>query len=137
PGMPADKKTAAMAEVVDIFPTLVELAGLEPPYKLEGKSLVPVLKDANASVKDFSISQYPREPGRMGYALRTPRYRLVMWMRNDWHTTMPYDPASLEAVELYDYEKDPLEKVSVANKPAYAQVRKELTDKMLEYFALY
>lgn len=137
PGMPTNQMTSAMAEMVDVFPTLVELAGLQAPYELEGKSLVPVLKDAGASVKDFSISQYPRGNGRMGYALRTPRYRFVMWMRNDWRTTMPFDQASLETVELYDYEKDPLETVNLANNSAYAQVRKELTEKMLEYFALY
>jgi hypothetical protein len=80
------------------------------------------------------MSQYPRGGGRMGYALRTDRYRLVMWMKNDWRSTKPFDPNLVEAVELYDYQNDPLETVSQAKNPEYAEVLKDLQSKMLEYF---
>ncbi|WPJ95163.1 sulfatase [Coraliomargarita algicola] len=138
PGYEGHQKTSSMTEMVDIFPTLIELAGLEQPaYKLEGKSLVPVLKNPLASVKDYSISQYPRAGARMGYALRNDRYRLVMWMKNDWRTTLPYNESLLEAVELYDYETDPLETVNYANAPQYAAIVSKLKAQMLGYFAEY
>lgn len=137
PGYKGGQKAAGMTEFVDIFPTLIELAGLDAPYELEGESLVPMLQDPSTQVKDYAISQYPRGGGRMGYALRTERYRLVMWMKFNWRSTMPYNPGALEAVELYDYEKDPLETVNVADDPAYADVVADLKAKMGEFFATY
>ncbi|WP_269540636.1 sulfatase [Cerasicoccus fimbriatus] len=130
-------RAEGMTEFVDIFPTLVELANLEEPYELEGASLVPLLENENAKVKDYAISQYNRQRDIMGYALRDERYRYVMWMRNDWRTTMPFDPSLVEFIELYDYEKDPLETVNQANNPAYADAAAKLKSQMLEYFKAY
>ncbi|MGE9296471.1 MAG: sulfatase [Puniceicoccales bacterium] len=137
PGYKGGQKAEGMTEMVDIFPTLVELAHLDSPYALEGESLVPVMADPSATVKDYSISQYPRGQGRMGYTLRSPRYRLVMWMSNDWRTTDPYREDLLSAVELYDYQKDPNETVNLANDPAYQDELAKLKAQMLEYFAQY
>lgn len=136
PGFPAGQRVTGPTEFVDIFPTLLELAKLDAPYRLDGSSLVPALKDGNARVKEFAISQYPREKGKlMGYALRDDRYRLVMWMKNSWKSTDPYDPKLVRAVELYDYEKDPLETVNQVENPEYAAARKDLEAKMLSFFA--
>ena len=137
PGFKGGQKATGMTEFVDVFPTLIELAGLKAPYKLEGESLVPVMEDPSTELKEYAISQYPRGGGRMGYALRTDRYRLVMWMKFNWRSTMPFNPAAVEAVELYDYETDPLETVNYANDPAYADVLADLESKMREYFARY
>lgn len=130
-------RAEGMTEFVDVFPTLLELANLEEPYKMEGASLVPIMENPRAEVKEFSISQYPRSQGRMGYALRDQRYRYVVWMGRDWRSTMPYDSSLVEFVELYDYEKDPLETVNVAEDPAYADVVADLNGKMLSYFKQY
>ncbi|EDQ87110.1 uncharacterized protein MONBRDRAFT_27633 [Monosiga brevicollis MX1] len=59
------KITNALAEVVDIYPTLVELAGLQLPTGaageyLGGTSLKPVLEDPTTSVKKVALSQFPR-----------------------------------------------------------------------------
>ncbi len=137
PGYKAGQKTKSMTEFVDIYPTLCELAALPVPKQLEGVSLVPILKDSSAKVKGYSVSQYPREGKRMGYALRTDRYRLVMWMKNNWHSTQKFDETLLEAVELYDYEKDPLETVSQQNNPEYKDALKDLKQMMLEHFEKY
>ncbi len=56
---------SALAENVDIMPTLIEMAGLPDPAgrlfpPLEGKSLVPVLKNPRSSVKDFAMTQIAR-----------------------------------------------------------------------------
>ncbi len=134
PGYKGAQKTKSMTEFVDIYPTLCELADLTVSKKLEGHSLVPILKDPSVKVKDYSISQYPREGKRMGYALRTERYRLVMWMKNDFRSTQKFNEALVETMELYDYEKDPLETVSQQNNPEYKDVLDDLREKMLTYF---
>lgn len=137
PGFNGNQKAEGMTEFVDIFPTLIELADLEAPYEMEGESLVPVLENPVTEIKEYAISQYPRGGDLMGYALRTERYRLVLWMKSNWRTTMPYRPEFLEEVELYDYAEDPLETVNLASDPAYADVLTELKLKMGEYFASY
>jgi iduronate 2-sulfatase len=53
------KSTEALVELVDLYPTLCELAGLSPPKHLAGKSLVPHLKEPDAEGKTFAISQFP------------------------------------------------------------------------------
>jgi hypothetical protein len=57
-----------------------------------------------------------------------------MWMKNDWRRTKKFDETLVDAVELYDYEKDPLETVSQQNNPEYKAVLDELREKMLEHF---
>lgn len=97
--------TRQLAESVDIFPTLAELAGLEPPtgpQPIDGVSLVPVLKDSDARVRDHA---YPKQ--KLGRAIRTQRYRLVEWKGfGAKQETAEY--------ELYDHEIDPLEKKNLA-----------------------
>jgi iduronate 2-sulfatase len=112
--------TKQPAETVDIFPTLAELAGLPAPtgpQRIDGVSLVPVLRDPSARVRDHAYHCYPRGE-RMGRAIRTERYRLVEWKK-------PGAPADTAEFELYDYEADPLEtKNLAASHPAVvAQLR--------------
>lgn len=97
-----------LAETVDIYPTLADLAGLPKPagpQKLDGLSLVPVLKDPAARVRDHAYHCFPR--ARMGRAIRTDRYRLVEWKK-------PGAPAESAAIELYDYQNGPVEKRNLA-----------------------
>jgi len=74
PGMkPGSSKS--LSEHVDIFPTLCQLAGVSIPSTLAGKSLVPVMQDKKAEVKDFAMSQYYRtlkadEAKKLGYKAR-------------------------------------------------------------------
>ena len=102
--------TRQLAETVDLYPTLAELAGLpkpKGPQPIDGISLVPVLKNPKARVRDHAFHAYPRR--RLGRAIRTERYRLVEW-RN------PGEPVSKAEYELYDYSKVQVETVNLAKK---------------------
>jgi iduronate 2-sulfatase len=118
----AGRKTDALVEFVDIYPTLVELCGLPLPDGLEGTSFKPLLDNPNRTWKKAAFSQYPRRVpgvgGVMGYTMRTDRFRLTQW-QNAERTFTEY--------ELYDHQSDPGENVNVAKKPEYAERMKELT----------
>lgn len=74
-------RSDALVELVDLFPTLVELAGLHPPAGLEGKSLVPLLSNPGRSWKEatFSVSQRGKVAG---YSVRSKAYRYTEWKRD-------------------------------------------------------
>ena len=125
-------------EFVDIFPTLCELAGLPIPAYLDGKSLVPAMKDNKVKIKDYAISQYPRDNGGarsvMGYSLRNDRYRYTEWIGKFYNTSKPLNEGDIVGVELYDMIKDPNETTNLADKPEMKKQVKELADKMREYY---
>jgi iduronate 2-sulfatase len=110
-------KTNSISELIDIFPTLTELSGIPAPPQLDGTSLVPVLKDAAASVKSAALTQHPRPalywgggpqalPQVMGYALFTDR-----WSYHEWRD---FKTGRVVGQELYDELSDPRETVNLA-----------------------
>ncbi len=120
-------RTTSLAESVDIYPTLCELAGLPTPsmQALDGQSLVSVLCNPETTSKTAVFHAYPRNPrGKgtlVGRAVRTARYRLVEWKN-------PGAPADTSDLELYDYQCDPEETQNLASsRPALvAELRAEL-----------
>lgn len=105
---PPGSSTRQLAESVDIFPTLAELAGLPAPggpQPMDGTSLVPVLKNPAARVRDHAYHCFPKQT--LGRAIRTERHRLVEWKK-------PGAAADTAEVELYDYEADPHETRNLA-----------------------
>ncbi|MEX0323182.1 MAG: sulfatase-like hydrolase/transferase [Puniceicoccaceae bacterium] len=96
---------------VDIAPTLLELAGVDVPDAMQGKSMVPLLR--NESVDDFRDSQfytYWGEPNH--YGIRTKRFT--------------YTRIAGHAPELFDRVKDPLQRRNFFADPEYAPVVKQL-----------
>ena len=116
---PAGKKTDALVEYVDIYPTLCALAKLPLPDGLEGTSFAPLLDDPSRSWKKAAFSQYPRRQDVMGYSMRTDRYRYTEWQKRD-------NPDEIVARELYDEQADPMETVNLAGHPDQASVVQEL-----------
>lgn len=106
PDVRAEQRTLALAESVDLYPTLCELAGLPAPESLDGQSLVPLLRDATATSKEAVFHAYPRNPPKkgalIGRAVRTARYRLIEWKQ-------PGASPDAADLELYDYQTDPAE----------------------------
>ena len=108
----AGEHTYALAEFVDMYPTLCELCDLPIPEHLEGLSFVPVLERPDRPWKKAAFSQYPR--GKvMGYTIRTERYRYTEWQDRE--------SGEVRAWELYDHQKDPQENVNVINRSEYAE----------------
>jgi arylsulfatase A-like enzyme len=106
PDYAAGLRTRALAESVDLYPTLAELCGLPPVEGLEGTSLLPLMVDPTRPWKSAAFSQYPRPGNIMGYSMRTDRYRYNEWV----------DRATREvkARELYDMMNDPECRVNLA-----------------------
>jgi iduronate 2-sulfatase len=98
--------SSGLVESVDVYPTLCELVGLQVPANLDGESVAPNLRDADAASKSSVVHVYPRGE-RLGRAVRTPRYRLVEWKK-------PGAPVSTAELELYDYQEDPGETKNLA-----------------------
>lgn len=124
----AGKKTKALVEFVDIYPTLADLAGLPILEELEGLSVAPLLDDPNLPWKTAAFSQYPRSNGKqklMGYSMRTDRYRFTRWEHKS-------NPEKVDAVEIYDHVEDPDENVNLAADPANKQLIEQLTQQYLK-----
>ena len=106
----AGKKTEQLSELLDLFPTFCELAEIETPDFADGKSLVPILKDASADVHQGAVSQYFRKlngKSFMGYSIRTPTHRLVEWR--------DFKSGEVTDLELYDHQQDPGEQKNMAD----------------------
>ena len=134
PGIKASK-TSALAEAVDIFPTLCDATGIKIPEQLQGVSLMPILKEIKSKVKDYAVSQYRRGKNMrtFGYSIRTERYRLTLWMKDFYRLYKPFDEGYIVSGELYDYDNDPLETENYYNNKEYVSVKKELLDYFAEY----
>lgn len=115
-------KTVAPTELLDIFPTLCELARVQPPESLDGKSLIPLMTGNEKSVKLYSVSQNERLGDSMGYAFRNERYRYVVWVNNNFRSYMSFSRDLVVARELYDYVTDPMETVNLIDHTAYEDV---------------
>jgi iduronate 2-sulfatase len=138
PGTNKGKVVNGITEFVDIFPTLCDLSGIKKGNNLDGKSLVPTLKNNNAATKDFAVSQYPRGAGDgakeiMGYSIRTKQYRYTEWI-NKFTTIYNFDITKLKAIELYDYKNDPLETKNIADDAAMKKVVADLQNKIRAFY---
>ncbi len=121
PGMKAaGKSSGRTVELVDLYPTVADLAGLPAPSYLDGKSLRPLLYDPRAAWTKPAITQVRRgggalnQPFVMGRSVRTERYRYTEWAEGERGT------------ELYDYDTDPREGKNLAADPAQAKTVAEL-----------
>lgn len=115
-------------ELLDIYPTLCDLAGLPIPETISGKSLKDVMQIEKNSINQYAYSQFLRgrfysdiDKGveQMGYAVRSDRYRYV-----EWYLWDKKSDRALEFLtsELYDHLTDPLETVNVVDQKKYKDV---------------
>ncbi|MPZ19413.1 MAG: sulfatase-like hydrolase/transferase [Luteitalea sp.] len=119
----AGRQTNAVVELLDVYPTLADLANLPRPDALEGISLRPLLDNPDQVLHSAALTQFPRppyfsqqphameRPDVMGYSIRTPRYRYTEWRDVDSRETV--------ARELYDHDNDPIESINLADSPRF------------------
>ena len=109
PGVTAPgSRSERTVSLLDLFPTLADLAGIETPGHLEGTSLVPLLEDPDLEWNRPAISTH-----QLGnHAVRSERYRYIRY----------YDGSE----ELYDRDTDPNEWHNLADDPDYAEVIADL-----------
>lgn len=148
-------RTDSLTELLDIYPTLCELAGLDTPAHVQGKSLVPLMQNPEAILHQAIVSQsstvdaqmspqlvsgtlneFAQIDSHMGWAVRTKRFRYVEWrsaMLDGNNRTFGTESVGME---LYDYDKDPLEKVNLARDPSYSETlrqHQDIFDRLMPY----
>ncbi len=104
PGVARGARCASPVELLDLYPTLVELSGLPPKAGLEGHSLAPLLKDATAKRAWPAITTHNRD----NHAVRSEHWRYIRYADG--------------SEELYDHRRDPNEWTNLARDPRYAKV---------------
>ncbi len=110
------------------MPTLCELAGLDYPDKVQGRSLVPLLNGRPTQWRDtiFSEIGYPRPQFPLG---------LCTMARTRDHKYIHYDNSGKPMEELFDLRNDPWETVNQVANPEYAEVLAQLRKAMADWNA--
>jgi arylsulfatase A-like enzyme len=108
PGVSAGRTCTRPVSLVDVYPTLLELAGLPAEPGNEGVSITPLLKNPAASWERPALTT----AGVRNHALRSERWRYIRYADG--------------AEELYDHDADPLERNNVASMPKFAAVKADL-----------
>ncbi len=108
PNVEGDRVCQQPVGLIDIYPTLADLCGLEKPSHLEGRSLMPQLKNVDTERPPVITTFFEDN-----HAVRSARWRYIRYSTGD--------------EELYDHDSDPHEWHNVASKSEYAAVIKELS----------
>ena len=88
----------------------MDLTNINIPEHVVGKSLQPIMKNINASVRESALTRW-----RKGYSIKTKRYRLTKWGSNG---ELGY--------ELYDHKNDKNELINLASNKDYSEVMDSL-----------
>ena len=135
PSATRNSSTDALTELVDVYPTLADLAGLPVPPVCpmnssdvaactEGASVAALVRDPTTQWKNASFSQWPKGKG-MGYTMRTAQYRYTEWVGYDHSKYGPvWDQVS--GRELYDFVNDPDETQNLVDHPQVQQTVQQL-----------
>lgn len=105
PGVPRGETRDAFAYLLDIFPTLCDLTGVDIPGTVEGRSLAPALNDPAGIVRDHLHFAYRH----LHRAVRGGRYKLIEYVVKGARTT-----------QLFDLQEDPDELRDLSGDPAHA-----------------
>ena len=127
------QKILSPTEFVDVFPTLTDMAQIAPAANVDGTSLLPLMMGQQQSVKDFAVSQYPRNQ-KMGYSFRTASYRFTLWIDKSKIGQKITDKDIVQE-ELFDYSTDPLETKNHIGLNGYATIYDELKKKALAFLS--
>lgn len=108
PGIDARQRSRRPVNLVSIFPTFVDLLGLESDVDFDGPSLAPLLRNPRSKWRHVSLTDF----GKGNTAVRDERWRYILY--------------SDGSEELYDLKKDPNEWTNLANEPNLQHRKKKL-----------
>ncbi|MEF8846015.1 MAG: sulfatase [Bacteroidales bacterium] len=113
-----------MVQNIDYAPTMLDIAGVEIPEDMQGRSMVPLLKGKDTEWRDKLYYHYYEYPGahsvKRHYGIRTERYKLMHFY---------YD---IDTWELYDLKKDPKEMNNLYGKEGYDEITRRLKEQLEE-----
>jgi len=109
------KSSNALVELVDLYPTLSELAGLPLPSHLEGQSFVPLLNSPRRRWKRAAFTHFESPNGIRANGVRAPNYHYIEWR----------GPEGQIQEELYDSRRDPREYKNLVSNPRYSRLREQ------------
>jgi arylsulfatase A-like enzyme len=110
PGIPKGKRADALCYLLDVFPTLGELAGVPGPEGSEGKSLAPVIRGSATKVRDSIFTAY----AKVQRAVRDDRWKLLVYPQ-------------INKLQLFDLGNDPSEMKDLSSDPAHSAELQRLT----------
>jgi len=116
PGIKGGVKTEGLTELIDLYPSLSELAGLPVPAHVQGRSFVPLLKNPAQPWKDQAIGRFTS-----GDTVRTDTHRFTEYSNAQ---RAPF------ARMLYDHRNDPGENVNLSEQPASQSIVADLTTRL-------
>jgi len=108
-------ETENVVELLDIFPSLADLAHLDPPENIQGQSLKPILDTPSVNRLKPAYTQVKRGKVFMGYSVRYGDWRLTQWGDHGFG-----------GVELYNVVKDKAGYYNLADAPEHAELREQL-----------
>ena len=98
----------SLTELIDLYPTVAKLCGLEVPARLQGKDISPMLDNPKHAVRDIAFSV---APSQKAFLLREDKWAYIQ-----------YDEDAAGGIELFDMVKDPKQYTNLANSPEYRAV---------------
>jgi uncharacterized sulfatase len=123
--MTKGERTNKPVELLDLYPTLIDLCGISVSSRLQGKSLRPLLNDPNAkSWKKPAVTLVWYGRDAWGYSLRTERYRYIEWLEGK------------AGKELYDHANDSEEVTNLAGHRKHEELVASLSKKLKPFVTL-
>jgi arylsulfatase A-like enzyme len=122
----AGRRREGLTSLMDVGPTILELAGLEPPAWMEAESLVPALRDGDWSGREFVYSEHARDRMLSGTALMT------MVFDGRWKLVEYLDP---DEGQLFDLTTDPHEENDLWDVPEHRALREGLLKQIARWRA--
>jgi choline-sulfatase len=121
-----------MVQTIDLVPTMLDLCGVATPSRVQGKSLLPVLRGQNDRHRDQLFIEYSEDAE--GY-VRTDRWKFIYCAgdraRKDGYATA--NPTPGRTTRLFDLDADPDEMTNLANHQEHAKLVAEFTEQLAQH----
>ncbi|WP_129112735.1 sulfatase-like hydrolase/transferase [Halegenticoccus tardaugens] len=131
PGFDRGRTLSEIVSHVDLPPTLLDAAGLDVPDRMEGRSVVPLLSEADAGWADEAFVQISES--EIGRAIRTDRWKYAVSAptMNGWRGGVGEERSDLYVERyLYDLHRDPAERINLVGRPEYRDVTDGLRERL-------